>query len=152
MSYISERVAYLDGLAEGLKLKEDDQGKILSGIIDVLHEIASDLEERDEVQEDVLDALDELYDSVDEINDCLDDLDCESCPSADCDWEEDDEYYDDEDDDDGIEVLCPYCHETVVFDEDEFLREDMLICPNCGKKIDPEDLEEDPDDDDDIKF
>ena len=93
--------------------------------------------------------------TVDEINDCLDDLDCESCPSADCDWEEDDEYYDDEDeDDDGIEVLCPYCHETVVFDEDEFLREDMLICPNCGKKIDPEDLEEAPDDDDDddIKF
>ena len=30
----------------------------------------------------------------------------------------------------------------------------MLICPNCGKKIDPEDLEEAPDDDDDddIKF
>ena len=138
MSYISERVAYLDGLAEGLKLKDDDQGKVIAGIIDVLHEIASDLEERDEVQEDVLDALDELYDSVDDIYEFLDEEDeeCDSCPRAE--WEEDDDYYED----DGIDVVCPYCHETVVFDEDEFLQEDVLVCPNCGKIIHPEDMEE----------
>lgn len=142
MSYISERVAYLDGLAEGLKLKDDDHGKVLAGIIDVLHEIASDLEERDEVQEDVLDALDELYDSIDDINEYLDDDDeCDGCKDADYDWEEDDDYYSD---DDGIDVVCPHCHEKVVFDEDEFLEEDVLVCPNCGKQIHPEELEAEP--------
>ena len=43
---ISEKVAYLEGLAEGLALDtETKEGKLLAAIVDVLGEIAEELEE-----------------------------------------------------------------------------------------------------------
>ena len=137
MSYISERVAYLDGLAEGLKLKDDDHGKVLAGIIDVLHEIASDLEERDEVQEDVLDSLDELYDSIDDINEYMEAMDedlthVEEELFGELD-DEDDCCCDDCCDEDCYEVECPHCGETVCFKEAPEGK--TFPCPSCSKEI-----------------
>ena len=39
MSYISEKVAYLDGLADGIGIEDDKQGKLLRGIIDEMETI-----------------------------------------------------------------------------------------------------------------
>ena len=36
---ISEKVAYLKGLAEGLELEDSKEGKLIKGIIDVLDDI-----------------------------------------------------------------------------------------------------------------
>ena len=58
MSYISEKVAYLDGLADGLKLKDEGTDKVLRGIIETLGAIAEALEEQDE--------------SIDDLSDCVD--------------------------------------------------------------------------------
>ena len=46
MSYISEKVAYLDGLADGLQLKDEGTDKVLRGIIETLGAIAEALEDR----------------------------------------------------------------------------------------------------------
>lgn len=124
MSYISEKVAYLDGLAEGLGIEDDKQGKLLRGIIEALGAIAEELEDQDEAMNDLSDCVDDLYDEIDSIDECL--------------FDEDDE--DDEDDeeplgDDFLEVVCPSCGETIYFDEDMLDSEDGLICPNCNEPV-----------------
>ena len=116
MSYITEKVAYLDGLADGLKLKDEGTDKVLRGIIETLGAIAEELEEQDESIDDLSDCIDGIYDELDDIEDV--------------------DEYDGELDDDFIEVTCPHCGETVYFDEDMIDSEDGLICPNCSKVID----------------
>lgn len=119
MSYISEKVAYLDGLADGLSLKDEGTDKILRGVIDTLGAIAEALEEQDESIDDLSDCIDGIYDELDDIEGTLD------------------EEYDGElDEDDFIEAVCPHCGETVYFDEDMIDSEDGLICPNCNEAID----------------
>ena len=65
MSLISEKVAYLQGLAEGLKINgETPEGKLLSEIINVLGSISDEIEAQE-------DAQDELYDKVFELEDAV---------------------------------------------------------------------------------
>lgn len=140
---ISERVAYIKGLSEGLNLGEDTkEGKLFAAIIDVLEDIAFELED----DADRLDVLDEDLANVEEIVYDLDDED---------DWDLDDDYDDwDADDEDSVyEFECPNCHETVFFDESIFEDEDFeLECPACGAKLDSIfELDED-EDDEDLKF
>ena len=114
MSYISEKVAYLDGLADGLSLKDEGSDKVLRGVIDVLGAIAEALEEQDESIDDLSDCVDDIYDELDELTD---------------------EFDGELDEDDFIEVQCPHCGETVYFDEDMIDSDDGLICPNCNETI-----------------
>ena len=118
MSYISEKVAYLDGLADGLEVGTEGKDKLLRGIIDALGAVAEQMEEHDEQLEDLSDCIDGIYDELDDIETAID------------------EDYDGElDEDDFIEVVCPHCGETVYFDEDMIDSDDGLICPNCNETI-----------------
>ena len=120
MSKISEKVAYLDGLMEGLDIQDEKLKKLFNAIIDTLDEIAEEVSDHE-------DAINEMDETLDDVCDCLDEHD-EILFG-------DDE--DDEDEDDGfLEVTCPHCGETVCFDEDMLDSEDGLICPSCGKAID----------------
>ena len=103
---ISEKVAYLKGLAEGLKLDEETcEGKLIAAIIDVLDAMA---EEFADVESEIVD----LEDGLDAVSEDLSDVE-ETLYFA---LDEDE---DDEDDDDELFVTtCPCCEEEVVFDED----------------------------------
>lgn len=116
MSYISEKVAYLDGLADGLSLKDEGIDKVLRGVIDTLGAIAEALEEQEESVNDLSDCIDGIYDELDEL---------EGEESA-------------FDEDDFVEVTCPRCGETVYFDEDMIDSDDGLICPCCNEPIELE--------------
>jgi hypothetical protein len=138
----SEKVAYLKGLAEGLGIDSDSkEGKLLSAIIDVLDELAADLENLSEDVCDISDDLDELYEEVDDITDYLVD---------DEDEDDDDDDYDDYFDDEEpvfYEVTCPACENTITIDEDVLL-EGAIACPNCGETLEfdfdsIEDIDED---------
>lgn len=102
---VTEKVAYLKGLAKGLDLAQDKaETKMFDAIMEVLEDMAltvSDLE--DEVAElgEQIDAVDEDLADVEELvfGDYDDECDC-------CD-----------DDDEMYEVECPACHETIYLDE-----------------------------------
>ena len=113
MSYISEKVAYLDGLAEGLSIDDSKEGKLLRSIIDALGSIAEQLEEHDEALDDLNDCVEDLYETFDD-------------EDGDRDDDEDSEFF---------EVVCPSCGETIYFDEDMLDSEDGLICPCCNEPI-----------------
>ena len=119
MSYISEKVAYLDGLADGLGIEDDKHGKLLHGIIDALGAIAEELEEQSEAYDDLSDCVDEIYEE-------LDTIDCELYGEDPC------------EENDFMEVVCPSCGETIYFDEDMLDSEDGLICPACNEPVDIE--------------
>lgn len=127
MSYITERVAYLKGYAEGVKIDDKtEEGKVIGRMIEVLSEMAEYI---DELEESIMvntDAIDDLEDDVDGLYDLLDD-ECGCGCHDDTDLSEfgDEEFY---------QLVCPHCHQEVYFD-DEMLGKDELICPNCHKEI-----------------
>ena len=141
---ITEKVAYLKGLAEGMELDTDKkEGKLLAAIIDVLDDLALELADLRDLQmelEDGLDAVSEdLEDVEDIVYDCDDDFD-----------DEDEDYEDEEEDEDCYATTCPNCEETIYFDE-SVLEDGGVLCPNCGEKLefDVSDLEEAEDESDD---
>ena len=121
---ISEKVSYLKGLMEGMNLSADsNEGKLFRAIVDVLDEIALEVE-------DLTDEVMELGDGLDVISDDLSDVE---------DIVYDDEDDDDEDDEEDEEeecyaTTCPECEEEIFFD-DTMLEDGEIICPNCGAKL-----------------
>ncbi|QNL45343.1 TFIIB-type zinc ribbon-containing protein [Oscillibacter hominis] len=116
---ISEKVSYLKGLAEGLALDaESKEGKLISVIIDILDDIALEIDDMQEEQCDLEDGLDAVSDDL---------ADLESLVYE----EEDDE---EEEDEECYETVCPNCEEAIYFD-DSILEEGEVICPNCGEKL-----------------
>lgn len=113
---VTEKVAYIKGLVDGLDLDaKKDEVKVIKAIIDLLDDMAmsvSDLEE----------GLDVVCDQVDEIDEDLSDL--ETCVYE-CD--DDDCFCDD---DDCYEIECPNCGETICVDG--ILEDGSIDCPNCG--------------------
>lgn len=134
---ITEKVAYLKGLAEGMELDTaKKEGKLLSAVIDVLEDIALELEELKEAQEELGDGLDAVSDDLEDVEELLYDED-----------DEDDDLYEDGIDDESCyATTCPSCEETIYFD-DTVLEDGEVICPNCGEKLEfdfagPDDEEE----------
>ena len=126
---ITEKVAYLKGLAEGMELDtEKKEGKLLSAIIDVLDDIALELEDMKDEQAELSDGLDAVSDDLEDVEDVV--------FGEDEDDEDEDEYeYDEPDEDeDCYATTCPTCEETIYFDE-SVLDDGEVICPNCGEKL-----------------
>ncbi|MDR0838798.1 MAG: hypothetical protein LBN99_04060 [Oscillospiraceae bacterium] len=148
---VTEKVAYIKGLAEGLGLEsETKEGKILIAIIDALEEIAAEV---DALGENALD----LGEEIDALSEDLEDI--EEVIFGD-DSEDDDELSDDDDDEECdcgcegcgeeselvYEVDCPSCGEEIVIEE-AALAGGETTCPKCGEKLefvfeDEEDEEE----------
>ena len=120
---ISEKVAYLKGLAEGLNIDTDKskEGKLINVMIGILEEIGLALEDLEETSLALGEELDVLSDDLADVEAVVFD-------------EDEDEEYEDEDeeefDDDWFEVECPNCDEVLVVDEDA-LAEGYIKCPNC---------------------
>ena len=121
---ISKRVAYLRGLAEGLGIGEGTkEERVLNVIIDILDDIALEVED---LQEDVL-ALDE---DISELCEDMEDLE-------DVVFDEDEEDLDEMGEDDAplfFEIRCPGCKNEITVDED-VLGLGVIDCPSCGEKL-----------------
>lgn len=117
---ITEKVAYLKGLLEGLGVDaESKEGKIWKAVMDVLADVAISIEDLEATVEE----MGEQVDTIDEDLDALetdyyddDDCDCDCC---------DDEFY---------EITCPNCDEEFGVDE-ETLLDGGVECPNCGEHL-----------------
>ena len=118
---ISEKVAYLKGLAEGLKLDaESNEGKLFAAIIDVLDQMADEIADMQDEMVDLEDGLDAVSDDLSEVEESLYELD-----------DEDDE---DDEEEECFMTNCPECEEEVYFDE-SVLEDGEVICPNCGARL-----------------
>lgn len=117
MGNIKEKVAYLHGLTRGLNVNgQSAEGKLLLNMVDVLGDMAEEIDCLQVGQED-------LENYVETIDDDLTDLE--------------EEVYEDIEDLDLVEVECPNCHETVAFESDLIDDDDAIevTCPNCGETV-----------------
>lgn len=140
---ITERVAYLKGLCEGMKLDTSDgNGKLISVISEILEDVALELEDQKENALDLAEEIDQISDDLGDVEDALDELCDDEC----CD-DDDDECCCDDDDDEPVfyEVKCPSCGEEITVDED-IIEIGGIECPKCGEKLEF-DCEEDEHDD-----
>ena len=119
MSYISERVAFIKGLAEGMKINDStNEGKLMNAIIDVLDDISLAIEDVEEIQDEIGDQVDGIDEDLAELEKIM--------------YEEDDEL-------EFEEIECPYCGEDIEVDLD--LIDDAaeaIECPHCREKIELE--------------
>ena len=126
MKGITDRTAYLRGLAEGLNIdKEKAENKLLLGMLAAMEEMAQKIQELDS---DV-DELDEYVASMD--ND-LSDVEDLLFPD-----EEDvlDEDLEELDEDDEVDVNCPHCGKEFVIRAGDIRTDGDVNCPACGKNI-----------------
>ena len=119
---ISEKIAYLKGLMEGMNVDtESNEGKLFAAVVDVLDEIALEVEDlTDEVME-LGDGLDVISDDLSDVEDIVYD-----------EWDDDDD--DDDEEEECYATTCPECEEEIYFD-DTVLEDGALLCPNCGAKL-----------------
>ena len=113
---LTEKAAYLKGLASGLELDEKKpETKLINAMIDLIDDIAltvADLDDELAVVTEHVDLIDEDLESLEE------------------------DFYEDEEDeeDDLIKVTCPNCGDDIYID-DAILNDGELQCPNCGETL-----------------
>ena len=144
---LSERAAYIQGLADGLEIDESTkEGKLLVAILDIIGDITDAIDEIDEDLEYLNDYVEELDEDLGAVEEFLyDDEGCSCESDCDCGCQDGEECTcgcgcGDED---FFEVECPSCGETICFDGS--IDPEELSCPACGEKfeciISEEDLE-----------
>ena len=121
---LTEKTAYLRGLLDGMGIKDEtsDEHKLLSAIVDVLDDIAANVEANNESITSLSDELDELDDAVTELEEILEDDD-----------DEDDEDEDDEEEAE-YQLDCPECGSPIILDEDTIAGGET-VCPHCNQKL-----------------
>ena len=148
MASITERTAYLRGLADGLNLdKEKAENKLLLEMLNVLDELAqhitetdADLDELSEYVEDMdadlADVEEVLFDDEDDCDCCDHDCDCDDCDCDcdDCDCDRDQE----------LSFDCPNCGKTVMIKASDIDFDESPVCSACGQPffVDVEDEDE----------
>lgn len=130
---ISEKVAYLKGLAEGLNLdtEKSKEGKLISVMIGILEELAMSVEDLEENALNLGEEIDVLSDDLADVEEVVFDED------------EDSEDYDD----DWFEVECPSCGADILVDDDALV-DGEVECPSCGTRYAME-LTDDEEEDED---
>ena len=118
---ISEKVAYLKGLAEGLNLdtEKSKEGKLISVMIGILEEVGLSLEDLDENTTALGEELDAVSDDLADVEEIVYGEDECGCGCE---------------DEDFFEVECPNCGEDLEIDE-SVLETGSVECPNCGEKF-----------------
>lgn len=118
MSELTNRASYLQGLAEGLKLDTDKtEGKLIGELLNLVSDMANELESLDDEQAFVADKLDEMEDVIDVIGENV--------------------FGEDDDDDDVYTIVCDNCGAEIDFTGDDLddIASGDFVCPECGKTI-----------------
>ena len=124
---ICEKIAYIDGLTEGLDLdKTTKEGKILAAVIDLLKDSTEEICDIEDACDDMSEQIDAVDEDLANLEDFVFEEDCDCCDDdCDCDCCDDEDLY---------EVECPNCHDTIYLDED-MLEDEGIDCPNCGTPL-----------------
>ena len=119
---LTEKVAYLKGLMEGLNT--DD--KVIGLIADILSDMAGEIQGMQDDMEEISEVVDTIDEDLGELEKDFYDIDEDECGCG-------HHHYDD----------C--CHDTICLNE-AMIEDGSITCPNCGEL-----LEFDLDDEDDAE-
>ena len=118
---VSEKVAYIKGLAENAGFTDDAKDKVVKAIIDVLEDIADSIGEINEQLDAVEDYDDDDFDDDDDDDFCYE-VECPACHDV--------IYLDDEMIDEGG-IKCPNCGQELEFD---ISCDECCDCSGCDEE------------------
>lgn len=129
MSKLTDRISYLQGLAEGMKLNpEKDSHRLILGILDVLGEVGTSFEALAESHAELSDYVESIDEDLADLEaDLYDDENEEAAGDA-----------EEEDFESTIEYECPHCGAMINIDPDDVDFDEDTKCPQCGKDLFPE--------------
>ena len=115
---ISEKVAYLKGLAEGLDLDttKSKEAKLISVMIGILEEVGLSIEDLEDNTAALGEEIDAISEDLSDVEEIVYDEDEDDCCCG---------------DDDFFEVDCPNCGAEIDIDE-SILEAGTVECPSCG--------------------
>jgi DNA-directed RNA polymerase subunit RPC12/RpoP len=153
MSKLSDRVSYLQGLAEGMKLNpEKDSNRVLLEMLNVLGEAADEIDDLRAQLEEQAEYIDSMDDDLADLEDAFFGDDYDEDDMEEWDDEDDDSEKEDGDEDEGewddfdpnevIVYNCPHCGHEMEFKASEIDFNEDYTCPACGKPFFPEIVEE----------
>lgn len=124
MSELTNRAAYLKGLAEGMNLnKETNEGKLIAEIIEFLNDAAAEISALDNEQGFIADKIDDMDEEIDILgNEVFDEFYDDCCDE---DYDEDEEEF---------SIKCRECGEEITVTHDDLL-DGEVTCPNCETVI-----------------
>ena len=166
MMSLTEKLAYIQGLCEGLALDDaTKEGKVLLAIVDLLDDLTDTVSQLDSDVDQIFDEIDAIDEDLTDVEDALlyddeDEEDDDCCcgghghhhhgdheckcghhhhdDEEDEEWEEDEDLSDLYDEENPLyEITCPKCGEIVCMDEDMLFSPDCA-CPNCGTSFEIE--------------
>ena len=119
---ISEKVAYLKGLAEGRNIatEQSKEAHLNSLMTDSLQDVALELEDSQTEQPEPGEEIDAVRDEHSDVESIL--------------YEDDEDDDFDEDEEDCYASVCPSCGDEIYFD-DSVLESGEVVCPGCGTKL-----------------
>lgn len=145
MSNLTDRVSYIKGLSEGLKLDtEKSEGKLIEKMLELLSDMAAEMESLRHDHDDLNEYVESIDSDLSDMEDMLfgDDDEEEGCGCGHCHHgegeEEDDEDEDEDEDDNLVEYTCPHCGEEMTFEVDNFDFDEDYLCPSCHQPLFPE--------------
>ena len=144
MMSLTEKLAYIQGLCEGMELDgTTKEGKILLAIVDLLDDLTDTVSQLDSDVDQIFDEIDAIDEDLTDVEDALlyddededdEDDDCccgghghhgdHKCKCGHHHDDEDDDEWDDEDEDEDL---------TDLYDEENPLYE--ITCPKCGETV-----------------
>ena len=145
MSNLTDRAAYLRGLADGMGLTKDtNENKLLLEMLSLMDEMAQKINELDEDVGELEAYVEDVDSDLADIEDVLfgdedDDCDCGCCDDDDCDCCGE---YDDEEE---LSFDCPNCGKTVMVKASDIDYDESPVCEHCGEPF----FTDLPDDDED---
>jgi len=136
MSKLTDRISYLQGLAEGMKLNPDkDSHRLIIEILDVLGEVGNSFEALAESHRELSEYVDAIDEDLAEMESEMLDNENEKLP------------YDGIEDsfdrrasqmEDFIEYECPHCGNICKIDPDKVDLNKVNLCPACKQDLFPQ--------------
>lgn len=124
MSLLTEKAQYLKGLFDGMEIdKTGKEGKLFAAILDMLDEMALEIADGVDVQNEMQEQLNEVDEDLADLEEYIYE-------------DEDDELYDC--DDEGLFMTCPKCGDDIYVEFDAISDDCTVDCPNCGETIEIE--------------
>lgn len=121
---MKDKIAYLRGLMDGMKLADDDNTKLMRAIADCLDSIADSIETESARVDVIENSIDEINDDIDDLDEVLGFLIEDEDEDDESDWEDDFDFF-----------TCPNCGEVVPLEEDMITAGSDPICPNCNAHL-----------------
>lgn len=119
-----EKIAFLEGLLEGLDPKGDPERKIYFAVVEALHALVDEIDDHEEILEEHRETIEDLSEYCEQLEEDMERLEG--------DLDDVDDLLEDEPGETFDSLECPECGHVFFFKPEARAEDGALQCPECG--------------------